>query len=227
MYQQDEGSKAIETNWSAIRAIDPSHMDPTIEKLTVKGSEAFIYLLIEKLKNSFGSRVIETSTTCMNGEVLAEISVNCSSYSTRGLVDSILSALTETLKSESIKMDDTAIISFEKYKLMVDSNVIDAVRNGHEITYVISYLISKELRGNKAFAIASIIEYYHDTCCSYFYKNELIVDRYHYASFEEPLPNEEIHRLFFDARYVLSQFREVQAIVCDIKATGIEEGHCN
>lgn len=227
MYKQDEGSNAIETEWSAIRAIVPSHVEPTIEKLTVKGSEAFTYAYMEELKKSLGDRVVETSTERKNGDVLAEISVDCSSYFTRGLVGSILSALEETLKSESVNMDDTAIISFEKYKLLVDSNVLDAVRNGHEITYIISYLISKELRGNKAFAIASIIEYYHDTCCSYFYKNELIVDKYHHASIEEPLPNEEIRSLFFDARYTLSQFREVQVIECVIKATGVEEGLCN
>lgn len=228
MYKQDEDSNAIETEWSAIRAIIPSHVEPAIEKLTVKGSEAFTYLYMEELKKSFGGRVVGTSTTCMNGDVLAEISVNCSiPYSTRGLVNSILSSLSETLKNESVKMDDTAIISFEKYKLIVDSDVLDAVRNGHEISYIISYLISKELYVNKAFAVASIIEYYHDTCCSYFYKNELIVDKYHHATFEEPFPKEGIHSLFFDVRYVLSQFREVQVIECNIKATGVEEGHCN
>lgn len=191
-------------------------------KITVKGSDSFVYSFFRELKRILENQIVETSSKNSSGVVLNEISINCNSYSARGLVDIIISALKETLKNVSVKMDDTAVISYEKYTFKVDVDVLDAIQNRNEITYIMNYSISKELKPKKAKVIANIIQSFHDTCASYFDGNKLIVDRYHSASLADPLPKEDMLRLCIDAKNFLSHFRDVQAIQCEIKATGVE-----
>lgn len=191
------------------------------KKVTVKGSDLFVYPFFEELNRKLGDRIVEITLKNTSGVVLNEISVDGSLHNSY-LIDIILSALTETLKNVSVKMVDTTIISYEKYTFKVEADVLDAVRKRNEITYIMSYSISKNLKPKKAKVIANIIQSFHDTCASYFDGNKLIVDRYHSASLEKPLPKEDVTRLCLDARFFLSYFRDVQAIECEIKATGVE-----
>lgn len=222
MYQQKESNIVTGKNLPVSNLEGWMHPDPTIGKLIIIGSDSFVSLYIEELKKSLGEGIDEISIKYSYEAVLSDIMVR-KGYPYESLsLRNILTVLAETLKYKSTTMIDTTIISYGKYTLKIESDVLEAVHAGDEITYILGYTLSKAIRGEKAEGIKSVVGYYHDTCHTYFYKNKMTTDRYYYSNESEPLPITDIDKVCSGAWVVLSQFCEVQAIECVIKATGVK-----
>lgn len=198
-------------------------MEKVIEKLTVEGSEAFTILYITELKKALDKEVtvVEVSMKYKMSNAYAEIKIE-RPYFTRPILDLMLTVLTEMLKNKFVLKFSTLILGYEKNTIKVSGDIIDAVREGDEITYIVRYSVSEGMQLKVATAITDIIQFYHGTCCSVFEENKFIVDRYYFASLAEPLPVKGIYDLCKNGSYVISKFSDVLAIECVIEVTGVK-----
>lgn len=222
MFINEEGEIVDAAGLPVINLSNLRGGDQTIEMITVNGSEVFITLYLKMLRNSLGDRLMEFSMKYSDAEAFMEVSVQCDFFY-RSTLRSVITALANTLKDTSVTMIGTTIITSGNHTLRVESNVLEAVQKGDEITYITEYTLSKVMKGEQVEAIPKIIEFYHDTCNTYFHENKLILDRYHYPSENERLPIDEMCHVYAGANNVLSQYCEVQAIGWQIEATGVKQ----
>lgn len=193
---------------------------PAIEIVTVKGSEAFITLYYDAFKKLLGNHCVEVGIKYDGLDTSMKVSVKSESLTFS--LKYAITALNNVLKDVSVLMSDMTIISCGKYTMKVSSDVLEAIRDRMEITYIAHYILTEDskLSDKARNALVECIGMHEDTCASYIYGNELIVDRYHCPTVKCPIEKEIVYNFFSRGESIISEFDELSAIECEIKGTG-------
>lgn len=193
------------------------------EVILVEGSASFVAAFVTNFKQTFAmNNVLEVNLKDATKICSAEIIIAKRLYSTEAFLTDILKSADMTLADANTSLDGTnTVIGFKHYTFTFTPGVADAIRQQAEITYIVNGKLAKKLSPKNIARAENLIEYFHDTCCTYYEHKSLTTDRYYFASVQKPLPIKDTVQLCTGVHFILEQFNQVTEINCTVQATGV------
>lgn len=191
--------------------------------ILVEGSTTFVDVFVTNLQDAFNLSKGWQLTYEQLGEVsFAKVAFHKNLYALDGVFTHILKSASTVLVNEHTNLNGkNAIVRYEHYTFTFTPDVVDAIRQQAEITYLVNCKLAKNLSSKNIARAENLVEYFHDTCCTYYDHKSLTTDRYYFTSLQQPLPIKEIVQLCTGVHFILEQFNQVTELNCTLKATGV------
>lgn len=202
---------------------DTLQLNQLTEVFSVEGAASFVAAFIKNFKQTFATNnVWEVNLKNATKICSAEIIIAKSLYSTEAILADILKSAEMALADASTSLDCTnTVIRSKNYTFTFTSDVVEAIRQQAEITYIVNGKLAKKLSPKNIARAENLFEYFYDTCCTYYENKSLITDRYYFTCVKQPLPIKEIVQLCTGVNFILEQFNQVIELNCTLRATGI------
>lgn len=193
------------------------------EVILVESSASFVEAFVTNFKHtctinkSWKMNLKNVAKICSAEIILAE-----GLYSTDAFLTDMLKSASVALIAENSSLNSTkTVIRYKHYNFTFTQDVVDAIRQQAEVAYLVTCKLSKELNTKNIVRVKRLIEYFYNTCFTYYKYKSITTDKYYFATLQQPLPIQDIIQLCKGVHFILEQFNQVIKIQCTLKATGV------
>ncbi|WP_312505945.1 hypothetical protein [Lysinibacillus sp.] len=191
--------------------------------LLVEGATPFVDAFTTNFKSTINPTKYSLIKCEQPGEVCTAKVIFDKTFSTStGVIMNILKSIVSVIVDNHTDLSGkNTVVHYAHFTFTFTPNVVDAIRQQAEITYVVKCKLVKHLKPKNIVKAENLVEYFHDTCFTYFEGKTLVADKYYFSNLKQPLPVEEMVQVCTGTEYILKQFSQVKELKCIVRATGI------